>query len=169
MSLVGDAALTFKIKAALIADERIGAGRINVDTSDGTVTLRGEVPYPAIRELAEAVAIRSGARHVVNELLVRNPSYEADSALIPEDAPHVTTPPGAPVVDEPSAEEAVMAALAADDRVNEHLIRVCVENGIAYLSGRQDNVAARDAAIEVAAHVPGILGVSNDIEVLPSV
>jgi osmotically-inducible protein OsmY len=46
---------------------------------------------------------------------------------------------------------------------------VKVEDGIAYLTGRQDMVQAGDAATEVAAHVPGILGVSNDIEIESSV
>ena len=65
-------------------------------------------------------------------------------------------------------EEAVREALEADRRVNEHLVRVHVESGVAYLTGRQDTVDASEAATECAAHVPGIVGVVNDLEVTPS-
>jgi len=169
MSLVADAALTFKIKAALIADERIGAGNINVNTASGVVTLLGHVPYEAIRELAEAVAIRNGAHQVINELRVDHPEHHAESRIIPDDAPHVTTSAGAEVVEGPSLQEAVHAALTADSRVNEHLVVIQIDNGVAYLSGRQDTIQAWEAVTEIVTHVPGINGVVNDIEVMPSV
>jgi hyperosmotically inducible periplasmic protein len=169
MSLLHNAELTLKIKAALIMDERIGAGGINVDTNDGVVTLRGTVPNGALREVAEGTALRNGARQVVNELVLENPEGEAAGVIIPEGFPRVTTSAGAPVIEGPSLTEVVTAALAADHRVNEHLIYVTVADGVAYLTGRQDTVGARDAATEVATHVPGIVGVNNDLEVMSSV
>ena len=98
MSLLSDVGLTLKIKAALIADERIGAGDLNVDTADGVVTLRGRVPNDALRAVAETVALRNGAREVVNELAVEASSGSAPGVTIPDDYPRVTTPAGAPVV-----------------------------------------------------------------------
>jgi hyperosmotically inducible periplasmic protein len=168
MSLLTDAGLTLKIKTALIADERIGAGSINVDTADGVVTLRGTVPTDPLRSLAESIALEHGARQVINELALEVPAGEG-GVVIPDDFPRVTTPAGAPVVREPSLEEAVYGALAADRRVNEHLVRIGVVDGIVYLTGRQDTVPAREAAAEVAARVPGVLEVKNELEVIPSV
>ncbi len=66
-------------------------------------------------------------------------------------------------------EQAVLWALRADPRVNANLVIVRVEEGVAYLTGRQDTVEAREAAGEVAAGVAGIRGVANEVEVLPSV
>jgi hypothetical protein len=66
-------------------------------------------------------------------------------------------------------EQAVLWALRADPRVNANLIIVRVEGRVAYLRGRQDTTEARDAAGEVAAGVTGIRGVTNEVEVLPSV
>jgi len=169
MSLLQNAELTLKIKTAVIMDERIGAGDINVDTNGSVVTLRGTIPNGALREVAEGIALRHGARQVVNELVLENPAGEEAGASVPEEFPRVTTSAGAPVVEGPSLLEAVEAALAADRRVNEHLLYVKVEDGVAYLTGRQDTVSARDAATEVATHVPGIVGVNNDLEVLASV
>ena len=53
--------------------------------------------------------------------------------------------------------------------MNEHLIKVQVENHTAFLSGRQGDVDAHHAAIETAAHVPGIVAVEDDIEIMPAV
>lgn len=95
---------------------------------------------------------------------------ESHRTVVPDDFPRGEPPPLRSQPAHPSAlEKAVLAALDADPRVNASLIRVRVESGEVYLAGRQDNEAAREAAIEVAAHVPGVLAVIPDIEVLPSV
>jgi osmotically-inducible protein OsmY len=169
MSLLADAGLTFKIKAALIADERVHAGDINVNTEDGVVRLQGRVPFEAIRDVAEAVAVRNGAHRVVNELTVENDLFATPSVIIPDDAPHVTASSGAEPVQEAPLVASIKAALATDSRVNEHLINVHVENHMAYLTGRQDTIDQVKLATEIAAHVPGVMAVSNDVEVLPSV
>lgn len=169
MSLLTDAGLTLKIKSALIADERIGARGINVDTKDGTVTLLGAVPGEEQRERAEEIALEGGARQVVNALALEDASHDPPAARIPPDFMRVVAPAGTPVTARPTLEEAVRAALVADRRVNAHLIYVQVKGGIAYLTGRQDTVQARDAAGEVAARVSRIDGVDNDLEVMSSV
>ncbi|MCC6444619.1 MAG: BON domain-containing protein [Armatimonadetes bacterium] len=51
-------------------------------------------------------------------------------------------------------EQSVREALDADPRVNANLVLVRIENGIAYLTGRQETVDARDAATEIVAHIP---------------
>jgi osmotically-inducible protein OsmY len=66
-------------------------------------------------------------------------------------------------------EEAVRRALSEDRRVNEKLLQVHVENNTALLSGRQGDVDSHDAAIETAAHVPGVVAVEDDIEIMPAV
>jgi hyperosmotically inducible protein len=169
MELLHDAELTFKIKAALVMDERIGAGRINVNTVDGVVTLEGDVPNDALREVAEGIAVRQGARRVVNELSAEHPDDPAGTASLTDGLPRVTAAAGAPVDDRPPLAESVKAALAADRRVNEHLVYVQAKNGAVYLTGRQETVDAVDAATEVAAHVPGVVAVDNDLEVMPSI
>jgi sporulation protein YlmC with PRC-barrel domain len=64
-----DAALTTRVKTALSLSKRIPAGKINVDSEGDIVTLRGEVPSPQIRDLAESVARDvPGVREVRNHL-----------------------------------------------------------------------------------------------------
>ena len=163
---LGNIGLTARVKADLLTE--LGANDVNVDSSNGVVTLRGSVPYADFREAAEHLSRRRGAHQVINELkVVHSAPARPDPYL--QGFPGVTTPEGAPeVATHLSLVEMVQEALAADERVKAHLLVVRVEDGIAYLTGRQENIQANDAATEVALHVPGILGVSNDIEVLPS-
>ena len=165
--LFANAGMCARIRADLMTE--LGANAIDVESSKGVVTLRGSVPYANFRASAEVLARRQGAHLVINELTVSSsPSRQPDPYL---DGLHaVTTPEGAPeVATHLSLEERVRQALDNDPRVHVHVLIVHVADGIAYLTGRQETVQASDAATEVAIHVPGILGVSNDIEILTSV
>ncbi len=170
MGLIEDAALTGKVKTALLLDERIGAMGVNVNTIDQVVTLEGTVPSTIQRDLAEEIARLHGAREVHNRLEL---SGEAAAAPISPVAtgtlPRVTTPVGAPPSQREDLERAVRRALAEDRRVNEHLLVVDVENETVFLSGRQGDVDAHDAAVETALHVPGVAAVEDDIEIMPAV
>jgi osmotically-inducible protein OsmY len=171
MNVLADAVLTGKIKAALLLDERVGATGINVNAANGIVTLEGTVDAEVQRRLAVDIAVLNGA-HEVRNLLELSGEPLAAPTLGPVASGafgRVTTSEGAPPSDHPDLEEAVRQALAGDDRVNERLIQVQVENHTAFLSGRQGDVDAHHAAIETAAHVPGIVAVEDDIEIMPAV
>ena len=165
--LLGNAGLTARIKADILTD--LGSSHVNVDSVNGVVTLRGSVPYADFAEAATHLARQQGAHQVINELKVV-PSAAGQPAPYLPDFPGVTTPEGAPeAANWMSLEERVQAALEDDPRVNAYVMFTRVANGVAYLTGRQDTVQASDDATEIAAHVPGVLGVSNNIEIMPSV
>src|SRR5436190_23672562 len=69
-----DAALTSKVHTALANDVGMKTlTRINVDSSKGVVTLKGEVDSPDTKKRAEDVAKKvSGVSSVKNELKVRS-------------------------------------------------------------------------------------------------
>lgn len=60
--------------------------------------------------------------------------------------------------------EQVEDALLDDERCQSHLIRVEREGAIIYLRGRATNPRAREAATRVAASVPGVQAVVNELE-----
>jgi len=169
MGFLTDASMTARIKTALLAEPLLDGAEFNVDTLDDVVTLCGAVRNEAQRELAGAIARQHAPQRVEDELVVEPARGAPPPSTGVQGLPAVTTPEGAPPAPGPPPEEAVRRALADDDRVNEHLVSVRVENGVAYLTGRQDTVEAREAATEAAAHAPGIVGVVNDLEVLASV
>ena len=70
------AAQTAKVKAALVADSKVTASGIDVDTSADTktITLKGHVPSAAQKTAAERIAVEkaSAGYTVRNELVVHN-------------------------------------------------------------------------------------------------
>lgn len=70
-SATGDAALTAKVKSALITEKEISAMKIDVDTNGGIVTLNGSVRSAAEKMRAEQVASTvAGVTSVVNKLAI---------------------------------------------------------------------------------------------------
>lgn len=68
---VKDASITTAINAELARDAELSALRINVDTAEGRVVLRGTAPNAAARERAESLAKSvSGVMGVDNQLIV---------------------------------------------------------------------------------------------------
>lgn len=66
-----DAAITTAVNAELLRDSKLSALKINVDTTDGRVVLRGTAPDTASRERATVLASAvSGVVSVENALTV---------------------------------------------------------------------------------------------------
>lgn len=69
--VVDDAAITAQIKAALAADPDLSAVKINVDTAQGAVKLKGEVKTIALRRKANELATGvKGVKSVDNQLVI---------------------------------------------------------------------------------------------------
>lgn len=82
-----DAAITTKVKAALLADDQVKGTQINVDTSGGTVKLTGTVDSPAqVQRALEVAKGVSGVQKVENNLTA---SANAAPGMVPG-----TQPPG---------------------------------------------------------------------------
>ncbi len=68
----GDAVITAKVKSAIIADTKVGATGVNVDTKSGTVVLKGEVSSAAAKDAAVADAKKmQGVKNVIDQLTVK--------------------------------------------------------------------------------------------------
>jgi osmotically-inducible protein OsmY len=68
-----DAALTAKVKAAIIAEPGLRSLEIGVDTKDSVVTLSGSVTAPPMKERAKEVAANvTGVRSVVDNLVTKS-------------------------------------------------------------------------------------------------
>jgi len=71
--VIGDAGITAKVKSKFIADSELKALQIDVDTTNGAVTLRGSVATPMERDRAATVARETeGVTSVDNQLIVRS-------------------------------------------------------------------------------------------------
>jgi hyperosmotically inducible periplasmic protein len=68
-----DAAITAKVKAAILAEPGLKSLQINVDTNGATVTLSGNVDNADLRERAKQIASStSGVKGVVDQLAVKS-------------------------------------------------------------------------------------------------
>jgi osmotically-inducible protein OsmY len=67
-----DAAITAKVKAAILAEPGLKTLQINVDTNGATVTLSGNVDNADLRERAKQIAsATTGVKGVVDQLNVK--------------------------------------------------------------------------------------------------
>ena len=68
---VDDVTIGTNLKAGYAADPQLSALKINIDTTQGNVRLRGEVKSMALRHRAEEMARRiQGVKSVDNQLMV---------------------------------------------------------------------------------------------------
>jgi hyperosmotically inducible protein len=65
---VDDATVTAKVKAALMAEDGVDGTKINVDTFNGRVTLKGEVPKNMIDRAVQVAKGIEGVKDVDNRL-----------------------------------------------------------------------------------------------------
>jgi len=71
--VVDDAAITTKVKTAVLAEPGLKTLQINVDTKDGVVTLSGTVDTPVLKERAMQIAQQvNGVRSVVDNLAIKS-------------------------------------------------------------------------------------------------
>jgi len=93
-NVVDNAALTTKVKTALLADELVKGTQINVDSNNGVVTLSGAVDSQAHVQKAEQIAKDvSGVTRVQNNL---NAPTTSTSSSAP---PPATIPPSSMTAD----------------------------------------------------------------------
>ena len=76
--IIDDGTITATVKTKLVRSKYIDAGKVDVDTYEGVVTLNGRVTSYVAREQAEALSADTrGVSSVVNKLEVIIPSGEA--------------------------------------------------------------------------------------------
>src|SRR5579875_2344445 len=140
-----DPEITADVVAALIRDAALDPARIDVQTLDGVVYLRGAVPSPSTRQLADSIA-RSidGVQDVVADLVLEPPVVHPDSELQRLVRQRL---------------DAVLQPAVA------HRVRVAVHHGIAHLSGAVDSAALRWAIDDLVRWTPGILDVIDAMQV----
>ena len=139
--------ITSATKMRLLADSQTPALDINVDTSNGVVTLFGIVSSKKAKAAAEADARKvSGVKGVQNELQVVASSKQA-----------------AVKVHDKELERAVKKAFDTPELKD---ITVSVKNGVVRLTGTIPTGVRRLDAAVVARSVPGVRSVEDDLTVV---
>ncbi len=142
-----DSWLTAKTKLALFADSRVSGSQINVETKDGTITLRGKVDTATAKAAAEDIANGiDGKKEVKDELQVVAPTkrkiVEAKDDYIVSTVSH---------------------KLAKEPLLKGTKIDVRSDNGVVTLSGDVPSVVVSAVASETAFRVNGVRYVKNTL------
>lgn len=145
---VSDSAITTKITSKLAADPEINPFRVDVDTTEGRVTLRGSVEKEAAR--AEAEKHARATKGVVS----------VDNRI------DVVAPGEGRTLGDAAISTKVKAKLTADPELNPFNIDVDTRDGRVTLSGRVRTAAAKAEAEKLALATEGVKSVANELEVV---
>ena len=151
-----DATITGMIKTRLAADGRVKASEINVDTTNGVVTLTGNVDGQEARDAAIKLARdTSGVSEVKDMISVRS---GAASGEAPD--------PGRTLgerVDDAGITVRVKARLLDDPLVKGLKIDVDTRDTVVFLTGSVGSEAERKQAIEIARTTEGVTNVQANL------
>jgi len=147
-SRVDDAAITARVKAALIENDATKARQIEVETRDGVVQLSGFVESMDMQEVAVRTARAvPGVKEVRNDLELRQGERTVGTVV---DDTVIAAKVKAKLTDE--------AGLAVANDVN-----VEVNNGVVQLSGFVSTMEEKNQAANAATTVDGVRDVRNNI------
>jgi len=141
--------ITTKAKLALLTSDNVTARNVNVDTTNGQVTLHGKVSSAAEKAEAERLAKSiDGVKGIRNMLQV------------------VTEPRAESVkVADADLKDRVEKALKADDTLKDSDIAVAsVNDGVVLLKGEAKTIGDHLRAVETTARVPGVRRVASEIQ-----
>lgn len=147
---IDDAAVTTRVKAKFVGDERLKDSDIHVDTRNGVVTLTGTAPSDEAKAAAEELARQAeGVKSVDNQITL--PGAKAPGTL--QRSEHV--------VSDSWITTKVKSSLLADHVTKGLNIGVKTMNGTVSLSGTVGSQAEFDRAVQIAKNIKGVKDVNT--------
>lgn len=144
--VMNDATITATVKSKLAADPGTSAARINVDTSNGVVTLSGAVPTIAEKSEVERVARNTpGVAQVINNIAIEQ--GEGGVAETLNDATILAN---------------IKTQLVANGIIGAN---VDVTNGDVTITGEVDNAQEKSKTEVIARQASGVKSVKNQITI----
>ncbi|HET7219104.1 MAG TPA: BON domain-containing protein [Vicinamibacterales bacterium] len=167
-----DPGITTAVKSKFAADDTVKANRIDVDTKDKVVTLKGEVQSAAARARAvELAKSTEGVRDVVDSMTVV-PEAAATSGRTAEaareasrDAREAGRETGA-VMGDAGITAAVKSKMLADTTVSGLKIDVDTKDGIVTLTGDVKSAAEKRRAVEIAKETDNVKSVKDQLKIV---
>ena len=176
-NVASDAEITAKVKAKFMTDENVSARKIDVETNDGVVTLRGKVASDAEAEKAEELAKSTdGVRMVHSYLKTDISENDHDSDLNSNSSTSKTANEvenkvknGVHDVADAGSDAAITAQikwkLAKDKLVQASDIDVDTKDRHVVLTGTVNSKQEKERAIQLARSVNDVVSVRSDLQV----
>jgi hyperosmotically inducible protein len=142
-----DSWLTTKTKTKLVADGRVKARRITVETYAGVLTLRGKVESAEEKSAAEGISRNvDGVKSVTNLLQV-----------VPLGQRRLVDAQDQDIV------EAAKARVARDEQLQAADFKIRSDNGMVTLLGAVPDARTKSRAAELVRSIPGVKTVRNEL------
>ncbi|MBK9575933.1 MAG: BON domain-containing protein [Fibrobacterota bacterium] len=155
---VSDSWLTAKMKIALAADGRVKGRQVSVETTNGTMMLRGKVDDQAAKDAARQIAkAMEGVKKVEDDLQVVRPSRQAAVEVIDDS---ITARVRSQIDRD--------ADLMNDSRLKTADIGVVSNAGVVSLTGEVPSIVVSAQASWVAWGVEGVRSVRNGLTIKSS-
>ncbi|HSC29241.1 MAG TPA: BON domain-containing protein [Vicinamibacterales bacterium] len=159
-----DAWLTAKIQSKYFLDDEVRGRRINVDTADGVVTLRGAVESESEKRQALALARSTdGVVSVRDELLVSPPTAEPGPDVV--DRIRDTGARVGEQLTDAWITTKIQSKYFLDESVKSASVNVDTRDGVVTLTGQVGSPPARQAAESIAKETTGVTRVVNKLTV----
>jgi hyperosmotically inducible protein len=167
-----DTGITTAVNARLAADDEVSTYDIEVDTSDGVVTLTGEVQDPRARErVLELARNTDGVRDVVDRITVAGgatPKTGSDANLPATEGQRGSVDPPGPQGD-PTANvvltSKVKTRLLADRTIPGLKIDVDTRDGVVTLTGTVASETEKTKALRIARETEGVQKVVDELKI----
>ncbi len=166
-----DPGISTAVKTKLAADDTVRATDINVDTKNGVVTLKGEVPSAAAKTRAlELAKATDGVRDVVDAITVTPAATPTTGTTPPPSDPQ--RKPGDPARDvsetlgDAGITTAIKTKMLADTTVSGLKIDVDTTNAVVTLKGDVSSAAEKRRAIELARETNGVKSVKDELKIV---
>lgn len=136
--------VTGKVLSALVFTKEISGQKVEVDTKEGVVTLRGKTDFAEQRDLAaEQARGVEGVKDVVNLIEVKTEDERRDEAIT----------------------ASVQAALVARPATRALRLSISTTDGVVTLDGPARSRAQQEFAEKAVRGVPGVRGVENKLTI----
>jgi hyperosmotically inducible protein len=163
-----DAGVTTAVKSKLAADDTVKAYRIDVDTKDRVVTLKGEVDTAAAKARAvELARTTDGVRDVIDGMVVATGATPTTG--IDDEAQRRAREAGrgaGNLVGDAGITAAIKTKMLADTTVSGLKIDVDTTDGAVVLSGNVNSAAERKRAVELARDTEGVKSVKDQLKIV---
>lgn len=167
---INDATTTARVKSRLLWSNGVPGTSVHVNTENGIVTLSGEVPLPAQKELAERLALKtSGVWGVTNNVVSvsqkRAKIGSVDMNKVSSNAGDMVDTAGKEISDA-WIDTKVTASLNFTRSLNVRDLGIKTNAGVVTLTGNAYNAADKELASEIAKDIRGVKSVVNLIKTL---
>lgn len=156
VQMVEDAKIVTLVNSDLLKDTELSVLKINVESTQGKVVLKGSAPNTMAKERAETIVKNvKGVVSVDNRLIVTKNFTSNNHGNMNNMSNNK--------MDDASINIAVNAALVGDADLSAFKINVHVNNGKVVLKGTAPSLSAKNHATELTKNVDGVKSVYNEL------